>query len=283
MNISHDRVSGYPASILILTYFYRAQEVFRAAMDTDEICLKVLKCEMSDSVPELPVKRKPGSQPPPVMPKPRNHAPIKPSPLAASPPQKPSPAPRDLSQNMPEATLHSTDGAQKSANAIHNGDQTSASHGVFNSVATTISGQNPDLLISISSSKKLPPVPSVIKPGPPIKAPKKAAPAVPVRTPSTSVPAAAPAPAPAPAPIPQVTAQTTADLPINAIFNTRRIGKKIVIKLTKGPSGLGFSVTSRDNQTGGDCPIYIRNILPKGAAVQDGQLRSGDRLLEVIW
>ena len=45
--------------------------------------------------------------------------------------------------------------------------------------------------------------------------------------------------------------------------------------------GLGFSITTRDNVPGGKSPIYIKNILPKGAAVQDGRLTSGDRLLEV--
>ena len=48
-----------------------------------------------------------------------------------------------------------------------------------------------------------------------------------------------------------------------------------------GPEGLGFSVTTRDNPAGGNAPIYIKNILPKGAAVKDGSLKSGDRLLEV--
>ncbi|RLU20682.1 hypothetical protein DMN91_007295 [Ooceraea biroi] len=63
--------------------------------------------------------------------------------------------------------------------------------------------------------------------------------------------------------------------------NTRKIGRMIEIELTKGNNGLGFSVTTRDNPAGGHCPIYIKNILPKGAAVEDGRLRSGDRLLEV--
>ena len=48
-----------------------------------------------------------------------------------------------------------------------------------------------------------------------------------------------------------------------------------------GPEGLGFSVTTRDNPAGGNAPIYIKNILTKGAAVKDGTLKSGDRLLEV--
>ncbi|XP_012265059.1 partitioning defective 3 homolog [Athalia rosae] len=63
--------------------------------------------------------------------------------------------------------------------------------------------------------------------------------------------------------------------------NTRKIGRMIEIELTKGTNGLGFSVTTRDNPAGGHCPIYIKNILPKGAAVEDGRLKSGDRLLEV--
>ncbi|XP_076349182.1 partitioning defective 3 homolog isoform X6 [Tachypleus tridentatus] len=63
--------------------------------------------------------------------------------------------------------------------------------------------------------------------------------------------------------------------------NTRKIGRKIPIQLTKGPDGFGFSITTRDNPAGGNCPIYIKNILPKGAAIDDGRLKPGDRLLEV--
>lgn len=63
--------------------------------------------------------------------------------------------------------------------------------------------------------------------------------------------------------------------------NTRKLGKRIEIALKKGAHGLGFSVTTRDNPAGGHCPIYIKNILPKGAAVEDGRLKPGDRLLEV--
>ncbi|KAK7880651.1 hypothetical protein WMY93_032714, partial [Mugilogobius chulae] len=32
---------------------------------------------------------------------------------------------------------------------------------------------------------------------------------------------------------------------------------------------------------GGSAPIYVKNILPRGAAIQDGRLKAGDRLLEV--
>ncbi|XP_046678766.1 partitioning defective 3 homolog isoform X4 [Homalodisca vitripennis] len=65
------------------------------------------------------------------------------------------------------------------------------------------------------------------------------------------------------------------------LANTRKIGRKMELDLVKGPHGLGFSITTRDNPAGGNCPIYIKNILPKGAAVEDGRLRPGDRLLAV--
>jgi partitioning defective protein 3 len=63
--------------------------------------------------------------------------------------------------------------------------------------------------------------------------------------------------------------------------NTRKIGKILTIDLVKGPQGLGFSLTTRDNPAGGSAPIYVKNILPKGAAIDDGRLKPGDRLLEV--
>ncbi|XP_052865338.1 uncharacterized protein LOC128271719 [Anopheles cruzii] len=75
--------------------------------------------------------------------------------------------------------------------------------------------------------------------------------------------------------------QSTATVSLLQAANTRKLGKRIEITLTKGDHGLGFSVTTRDNPAGGHCPIYIKNILPKGAAVEDGRLKSGDRLLEV--
>ncbi|XP_026745013.1 partitioning defective 3 homolog isoform X2 [Trichoplusia ni] len=53
------------------------------------------------------------------------------------------------------------------------------------------------------------------------------------------------------------------------------------VALVKGEKGLGFTITTRDNPTGGHCPIYIKNILPKGAAVTDGRLRAGDKLVSV--
>uniref|UniRef100_A0A671YS28 Par-3 family cell polarity regulator n=1 Tax=Sparus aurata TaxID=8175 RepID=A0A671YS28_SPAAU len=58
-------------------------------------------------------------------------------------------------------------------------------------------------------------------------------------------------------------------------------GHRFNIQLRKGPEGLGFSITSRDVPIAGSAPIYVKNILPRGAAIQDGRLKKGDRLLEV--
>ncbi|KAM9323197.1 par-3 family cell polarity regulator alpha, b isoform 1-T1 [Pholidichthys leucotaenia] len=61
----------------------------------------------------------------------------------------------------------------------------------------------------------------------------------------------------------------------------KKVGRRLNIQLKKGPEGLGFSITSRDVPLGGSAPIYVKNILPRGAAIQDGRLKAGDRLLEV--
>uniref|UniRef100_A0A5K3F7I8 PDZ domain-containing protein n=1 Tax=Mesocestoides corti TaxID=53468 RepID=A0A5K3F7I8_MESCO len=54
------------------------------------------------------------------------------------------------------------------------------------------------------------------------------------------------------------------------------------VRLRKGASGLGFSLTSRDqHQRRPNCPVFIKNILPGGAALLDGNLKPGDRLLKV--
>ncbi|XP_037083709.1 partitioning defective 3 homolog [Pollicipes pollicipes] len=63
--------------------------------------------------------------------------------------------------------------------------------------------------------------------------------------------------------------------------NTRKLGRRLSVALVKGAAGLGFSVTTRDNPAGGHAPVYVKNILPKGAAIEDGRLRPGDRLLEI--
>ena len=45
--------------------------------------------------------------------------------------------------------------------------------------------------------------------------------------------------------------------------NTRKLGRRVTVTLTKGHHGLGFSITTRDNPAGGEAPIYIKNILTK--------------------
>ncbi len=65
-------------------------------------------------------------------------------------------------------------------------------------------------------------------------------------------------------------------------LNTKKMGKIITVQLVKGPQGLGFKLAARDNCASGEySPIYIKNILPKGAAITDGRLQRGDRLIEV--
>lgn len=48
-----------------------------------------------------------------------------------------------------------------------------------------------------------------------------------------------------------------------------------------GSEGLGFTVVTRDSSVHGTGPILVKNILTRGAAVKDGRLHSGDRILEV--
>ncbi|XP_077175345.1 partitioning defective 3 homolog B isoform X1 [Paroedura picta] len=64
-------------------------------------------------------------------------------------------------------------------------------------------------------------------------------------------------------------------------FGSKKNAKKIRIDLKKGPDGLGFTVVTRDSSVHGPGPIFVKNILPRGAAIKDGRLQSGDRLLEV--
>uniref|UniRef100_A0A8C5W0C2 Partitioning defective 3 homolog n=1 Tax=Microcebus murinus TaxID=30608 RepID=A0A8C5W0C2_MICMU len=68
---------------------------------------------------------------------------------------------------------------------------------------------------------------------------------------------------------------------VSSSYNTKKVGKRLNIQLKKGTEGLGFSITSRDVTIGGSAPIYVKNILPRGAAIQDGRLKAGDRLIEV--
>ncbi|XP_041056776.1 partitioning defective 3 homolog B-like isoform X1 [Carcharodon carcharias] len=64
-------------------------------------------------------------------------------------------------------------------------------------------------------------------------------------------------------------------------LGTKKQGKKIKIDLKKGTEGLGFTVVTRESSVHGPGPILVKNILQRGAAVKDGRLQSGDRILEV--
>lgn len=65
------------------------------------------------------------------------------------------------------------------------------------------------------------------------------------------------------------------------LTNKKAAGKKLKIDLKKGPEGLGFTVVTRDSSVHGPGPILVKNILQRGAAVKDGRLQPGDRILEV--
>uniref|UniRef100_A0A7N5P1M4 Partitioning defective 3 homolog n=1 Tax=Ailuropoda melanoleuca TaxID=9646 RepID=A0A7N5P1M4_AILME len=93
--------------------------------------------------------------------------------------------------------------------------------------------------------------------------------------PQSTHPSGKPPSVPAPAP------QNVFSTNVSSGYNTKKIGKRLNIQLKKGTEGLGFSITSRDVTIGGSAPIYVKNILPRGAAIQDGRLKAGDRLIEV--
>ncbi|XP_017727065.1 PREDICTED: partitioning defective 3 homolog isoform X22 [Rhinopithecus bieti] len=95
------------------------------------------------------------------------------------------------------------------------------------------------------------------------------------RLPHSAHPSGKPPSAPASAP------QNVFSATLSSGYNTKKIGKRLNIQLKKGTEGLGFSITSRDVTIGGSAPIYVKNILPRGAAIQDGRLKAGDRLIEV--
>ncbi|KAL6115435.1 pard3b [Pungitius sinensis] len=64
-------------------------------------------------------------------------------------------------------------------------------------------------------------------------------------------------------------------------LTNRKGSKRMKIELKKGGEGLGFTVVTRDSSVHGPGPILVKNILPRGAAVKDGRLQPGDRILEV--
>uniref|UniRef100_A0A3P8SN74 Par-3 family cell polarity regulator beta b n=1 Tax=Amphiprion percula TaxID=161767 RepID=A0A3P8SN74_AMPPE len=68
---------------------------------------------------------------------------------------------------------------------------------------------------------------------------------------------------------------------LTSLVTNKRGGRRLRIDLKKGSEGLGFTVVTRDSSVHGPGPILVKNILPRGAAVKDGRLQSGDRILEV--
>ncbi|KAJ4933003.1 hypothetical protein JOQ06_029841, partial [Pogonophryne albipinna] len=66
---------------------------------------------------------------------------------------------------------------------------------------------------------------------------------------------------------------------LSSLVTNKKAGRKLRIDLKK--EGLGFTVVTRDSSVHGPGPILVKNILARGAAVKDGRLQSGDRILEV--
>ncbi|XP_042184045.1 tyrosine-protein phosphatase non-receptor type 13-like [Oncorhynchus tshawytscha] len=60
-----------------------------------------------------------------------------------------------------------------------------------------------------------------------------------------------------------------------------RAGKQLVVELKKANGSLGISVAGGVNTCVHYGGIYIESLVPRGAAVQDGRIQIGDRLLEV--
>ncbi|XP_075685951.1 partitioning defective 3 homolog B isoform X2 [Rhinoderma darwinii] len=85
-------------------------------------------------------------------------------------------------------------------------------------------------------------------------------------------------------PVPDLTSHVGAYSPPSLSplgFGSKKYAKRLRIDLKKGPDGLGFTVVTRDSTVHGPGPIFVKNILPKGAAIKDGRLQSGDRIIEV--
>ncbi|XP_078727011.1 partitioning defective 3 homolog isoform X3 [Lampetra fluviatilis] len=62
---------------------------------------------------------------------------------------------------------------------------------------------------------------------------------------------------------------------------SRKLSKKASIRLKKGPEGLGFTIATKEGPIGEHNPLYVKSVLPRGAAVADGRMKPGDQLLEV--
>ena len=54
-----------------------------------------------------------------------------------------------------------------------------------------------------------------------------------------------------------------------------------LIRLQRGPTGLGFTICGGKGSQAGDLPIYIKDVLKDGAAWNEGQLVRGDIILSV--
>ncbi|VDK31818.1 unnamed protein product [Taenia asiatica] len=67
-------------------------------------------------------------------------------------------------------------------------------------------------------------------------------------------------------------------------FNTRSIGQRITVDLHKlAEGGFGISFATRDTliNTEEMQPVFVERIMPMGAAIHDGRLQFGDRLLSI--
>jgi hypothetical protein len=141
-------------------------------MKTEEIRLKVVKTKPKKPTPAA-------RHPPAVMPKPRSHAPSKPSPLTL--PQKAGGGAPDVSPvSSPEKTTPSK--PELSPSTSNSGGKESTLKSFF--VSSTPKGSTG--VNGVAGKKK----PQPIKPGPPLTATsptKKTPPAVPVRAPTTSL------------------------------------------------------------------------------------------------
>lgn len=238
-------------------------------MKTDEVRLKVVK----HSVPSVPKK-----PPPVVLPKPKGHSPTKPSPLTlpartfdldtsqSSPDDTSTPLDKDSSESKSPSSISKNNQPVKAPSPVgrkaapmpparHPSTALSSSSGTDAASSDLVTSAKSDSVVSDNKrtsegNRSISEIDS-----------DKAGKATPTATPTGTL--------------------TKKREAIIAPTNTKKIGKRIEIELVKEREGLGFSVTTRDNTTGGPSPIYIKNILPKGAAVKDGRLKAGDRLLEV--
>lgn len=180
---------------IVVSAICRSQEIFRQAMISDEIRLRVVR--------EVETMPSPPKMPPPVLPKPMKNRqlPLKPSPLT-----------------LPTGDLNNTDNKENIIDD-QNDDHRTATNSATNNQ------------LSVSDSETTKPVPALrtspnnknnqpIKTGQPISpappSPKKVPPAVPARHPSTTL------------------SKPPAERNLSAPTNTRKIGKKISIHLQKG-------------------------------------------------